>query len=212
MSAPASGVYPPSSPPTFFLRSWMPLIFRGCAIVPLHLSAVTGAALPGKEGQRAVTGRLELPVRHLCCGLVELEGCREVVSRALQVLTKASAKFVARARRVCGRAAREPRRALVRASESWRDRPGSKLHAATRWSAPVLLIIQQICVRRSWRAFGCCWLTAATVRRPWSSAFRSEDVLVDRSQTNCGACLELFVSSACRPGAIFLIVPEPVGR
>ena len=26
------------------------------------------------------------------------------------------------------------------------------------------LTIQQICVRRSWRAFGCCRLTAATVR------------------------------------------------
>jgi hypothetical protein len=32
---------------------------------------VTGAALPGKEGQRTVAGRLELPVRHLCYGLVE---------------------------------------------------------------------------------------------------------------------------------------------
>lgn len=37
-----------------------------CVIVPLHLSAVTGATLPGKESERTVTGRLELPVRHLC--------------------------------------------------------------------------------------------------------------------------------------------------
>jgi hypothetical protein len=47
--------------------------FRDCAIVPLHLALVTGGALPGQESQRTVAGRFELPVRHLCYGLVEEE-------------------------------------------------------------------------------------------------------------------------------------------
>ena len=68
-------MYPSPSSPTFPPHVQRPMRFFSsrmvCAIVPLHLSAVTGAALPGKEGQRTVAGRLELPVRHLCCGLVE---------------------------------------------------------------------------------------------------------------------------------------------
>jgi hypothetical protein len=107
--------------------------FRDCAIVPLHLALVTGGALPGQESQRTVARRFELPVRHLCYG-VSRGGMdsREVVSLPLQSLRGASTKFVDGARRVCGRAVREPRRPLALTTESWRSGPASKLHAASR--------------------------------------------------------------------------------
>ena len=77
--------------------------------------------------------------------------------RALQILEGAA--VCACARRVCGP---EPRRPLTHRLPLFeRSFKTSRQRAQT---STFFLTIQQICVRRSWRTFGCCRLTAATVR------------------------------------------------
>lgn len=157
-----------------------------------------------------MAGRLELPVRHLCCGLVEswrIGGCREVVKSCFFSPRSAFCEVWPSALGVCA-----PTLAPWRAANLGAGRLALKSLRGVATTCSCSYYYNSGSVSGGPGA-----PSGAVGRLPrqfdeYGALLPSEDVLVDRSQTKCGARLELFVSSACCPGAIFLIVPEPVGH